>query len=763
MFTRLGNVAVRRRRLVLAAAAIFLIASGVIGTGVIDRLAGAGFDDPGSDSVAARAELDARFDTGFADVAFLLTVTGAAPDTDAVDRSDVVSAGEAFTAEIAGIEGTDDVVSYWSLGSPESMRSFDGTRALVLLRIPGAASDQDREDLAIELTEEYVEATRGPLLVEIAGRDPVFEQLGLRAEEDLALAEAIAIPLTLLLLIVVFRGVIAALLPVAIGITAILGAFFVLYVVTAATDVSIFAINLSTALGLGLAIDYSLLVVSRFREERAAGHDVDAAVVRTVQTAGRTVAFSGLTVAVSLAALLIFPLYFLRSFAYAGIGVITVAVVMSIVALPAALSLLGDRVERFSFGRRPARTHAISRWRETAEAVVARPWRVLVPAVALLVALGLPFLGIEWGEADHRSLPEGDPVRRTTEVLRTEFPSTEANAFPVVAIGGVDAGDVTAHAIELSMLPNVTRVDAATGSFTDGASIVPADGTAARFEADGATWFNVVPEPEPISPEAEALVDTIRDMPTPFDEVLVGGGTASLIDTKDAIFRFTPIAAGLIFGATFVLLFLAFGSLLVPLKAIVLNMLSLGATFGLMVWVFQDGNGAGLLGFTATGFTDTPTPILIFGIAFGLSMDYEVFLLARMKEEFDRTGDNEQAIITGIDRTGPLVTAAALLLTITFLSFATSGLSFMKLFGLGLAVAVLVDAFIVRVTIVPALMTLAGRWNWWAPGPLRRFHQRWGITEAESVLDLRDGIDLRETGVDVAEAEPGADRNPVGR
>ena len=746
----------KHRGVVLLATAALLVVSGVFGSGVIDRLAGSGFDDPGSDSVAARAELDQKFDTGFADAAFLLTVTGAPADRDAIDRGDVTTAGLGFTEEIAAFEGTDDVVSYWSAGSPESMRSFDGTRAVMLLRFPGDSTDPQREALSIRLTEEFASAERGPLTVEIGGRDPVFEQLGIAAEGDLALAEMIAIPLTLLLLVLVFRSIVSALLPVLVGVSTIIGALFVLFVLTTFSDVSIFAINLVTALGLGLAIDYSLLIVSRFREERKNGYSVDDAVRITVRTAGRTVTFSGLTVAVSLAALLIFPLYFLRSFAYAGIGVIGFAVLISVVALPAALALLGDRLESGSVGRRPARRHGISVWRERADHVVGHPWRYLIVGVVGLSVLAVPFLGVEWGESDHRALPVDDPIRQTTELLTTEFPTTEANAFPVVALGGLDPGDVTAYSIALSSLPDVARVDSATGSFVGGASIDPAADTAAeRFLRDDAAWFNVVPSVEPIGPEAEALIVAARELDTPFDRVLVGGAAASLVDTKNAIFDNVPLAGGLILGATYVLLFLVFGSLLVPLKAIVLNILSLGATFGLIVLVFQEGYGADLLGITPTGFTDISTPILIFAIAFGLSMDYEVFLISRIKEEYDRHGNNEHAIVDGIDKTGPLITAAAMLLTVTFLAFATSGLSFLKLFGLGLAVAVLVDAFIVRITVVPALMTLAGRWNWWAPAPLRRFHDRWGLAESDTgvIIDLREEIDVRSTTPESADSK----------
>jgi len=759
MFTAIGRSVVRHRKLVLFASLISLTTATVIGGGVIDRLSSGGFDDPGSDSVAARLLLDSEFDTGFADLVLLLTVDSGEQinDSPAVDRTDVAAAGTSLTAEIAAIEGTDDVVSYWTLGSPPSMRSTDGNRALVLLRFPGSEDSHERDVLIGDVIDRFDGTTFGPFTVAAGGRDAVFNRLATVIESDLAKAEAIAIPLTLILLVVVFGGIVAALLPVGVGIAAILGAFLVLFGITEFTDVSIFSLNLVTALGLGLAIDYSLFVVSRFREERDSGLDVEAAVVRTVATAGRTIAFSAFTVAISLSALLIFPLYFLRSFAFAGIGVLAVAMVTSLFALPALLVVLGDRVDSWRvFRRRPSK----GRWASVARGVMRHPFIVLVAGVAILVVVATPFRRVEFAEADDRSLPPGDVVRVTSDILRDEFASAETNAFPVVANGVSDNNTIARFASRLSILDGVGRVDSSQGSYVEGVEVGFDPNSAFRFAGQNATWFNVVPTVEPISPEAEALIHEIRSLDSPFERTLVGGGTAALIDSKDAIFDRIPVAGAIIMGATFVLLFLMFGSLLVPLKAIALNILSLGATFGMMVWVFQDGNGADLLGFTPTGLTDTTTPILMFCIAFGLSMDYEVFLLSRMKEEYDRSHDNEQAIVAGLEKTGRLVTAAAMLLAITFLAFATSGVASIKLFGLGLAVAVLVDAFIVRVTLVPAFMKLAGDWNWWLPGPLRRVYGRIGIAESpdELVIDLRDPrtvIDLRDPVLDPEKARTG--------
>jgi RND superfamily putative drug exporter len=739
MFTTLGRFTVRRRRTVLAASMLFFVLSVALGVGVFGQLADGGFDDPSAESTRAAALLDERFDAGSADVVAVLTATSGT-----VDDATTAAAGLAVTADMAEADGVDDVVSFWSAGRPDGLRSADETRAIALVRFAGAADEPARQAAAEEFLERFDGQDAGPVRVDLGGREAVFAEIGSTIESDLARAETIAIPLTLLLLLVVFGSVVAAGLPVVIGIVSIFGAFLVLYLTSLVTDVSIYSINLVTALGLGLAIDYSLFVVSRFREERRRGRSVDDAVVRTVETAGRTVAFSAVTVAISLSALLVFPLYFLRSFAYAGVGVILVAMMISVISLPALLAVLGPRVDSLRLFRRRSERAAEGAalgdgiWHRIAVGVMRRPFVIAIAAVALLIGLGLPFLSVSFGTADDRVLPPSSDVRATSDILREEFGSADADAFAVVALGS-GGGEValptaTAMATAISQVPGVARVDTVTGRFIDGVAVSGPDGDLAGYRVGDAVRFNVVPSVEPISEEGEKVVAEIRALGladgAAIEEVVVGGDSAALIDSKAAIFTRVPLAAAIIVVATFALLFLMFGSVLVPLKAIVLNMLSLTAMFGMMVWVFQEGNGADLLGFTATGLTDTSMPILMFCIAFGLSMDYEVFLLSRIKEEYDRTGDNDLAVVVGLERTGRLVTAAALLLSITFIAFATSGVTFLKLFGLGLAVAVLVDAFIVRALLVPALMKIAGDRNWWAPAPLRRLHARFGIAEA---------------------------------
>jgi RND superfamily putative drug exporter len=722
MFTRLGQLTVRRRRPVLVLTFLLVVVAGGVGGGIFDRLVNGGFADPGSESARAADVLEDEFGAGAPNVVLLVTAT----DGD-VDAPAVAAVGQELTEELAAYPRADDVVSYWSLGSPPPLRSEDGTEAIVVGRLAG---EQDEwQDVADGLAAEF-EGERGPVTVAVGGPVEIFNQIGETIESDLAKAESVAVPVTLVLLIVVFGGIVAALLPVGVGMLAVLGAFFVLWLTTLATDVSVFSINLVTAMGLGLAIDYSLFVVSRFREELHEGRTVEDAVVRTVETAGRTVAFSALTVAVSLSALLIFPLFFLRSFAYAGIGVILVAMLASLVSLPALLAVLGPRVDSLRvFRRRDTPPVGTGFWHRVATTVMRRPLVVTVAVVALLIGLGVPFLQAQFGSPDHRVLPEGNPARDVSEALAEDFASAEADAFPVVVRGGVDDTTLEAYATELSTVPGITRVDAATGRYAEGQLLIGPDASTEQFRGQDAAWFSAVPAVEPISEEGEDLVRAVRDLDAPFDEVLVGGMSAQQVDTKKAIFGLAPWAGLWIAVATFVLLFLMFGSILVPLKALVLNTLSLTATFGAMVWIFQEGNGAGLLGFTATGLTDTTTPILMFCIAFGLSMDYEVFLLSRIKEEYDRTGDNEHSVAAGLEHTGRIVTAAALLLSVTFLAFATSGITFIKLFGLGLAMAVLMDATVVRATLVPAFMKLAGDANWWAPAPLKRLQERFGLHE----------------------------------
>jgi RND superfamily putative drug exporter len=473
-------------------------------------------------------------------------------------------------------------------------------------------------------------------------------------------------------------------------------------------------------------------------------------VTHTVETAGRTVLFSAATVAISLSAMLVFDLAFLRSFGYAGIAVVAMAALGAVVVLPAALAVLGPRVDRLRVRNVSPHHEGDGVWHRIATAVMRRPWPVATAAVLLLLVLGTPFFRIVLGNSDDRVLPETAAAREVGDILRVDFDANESSALTVVAEAvdvTTDGDDVHRYAAAVSALDGVARVDAVTGTYVDGNRVAEPTVASARFASPAGTYLKVVPNGEPGSPEGEALVADVRATDAAFDTMVTGGASA-LVDNKASLLGSIPYAVAIIVLATFILLFLMFGSVVVPAKAVILNLLSLSATFGAMVWIFQDGNLSGVLGFTPTGAIEITMPILMFAIAFGLSMDYEVFLLSRIKEEYDRTGDNVSSVASGLERTGRIVTAAALLIAVVFIAFATSGVTFMKLFGIGMTIAVLIDAFVVRATLVPAFMRLAGEANWWAPRWLRPVYERFGISE-HSASTASTLPTLEETPVEV--------------
>jgi RND superfamily putative drug exporter len=724
--TRAGRLATRRRRAVLLLALAFAVVAGAIGGGVFPRLSSSGFSDPGSASSKAVTLLDQRFGTGEPDLVLVVTARSGN-----VDSADVAAAGKALTRRLQGADGVVDVASYWSLGSPAALRSSDSTRALVVARTN--RGDNGRAAIAKQVMADLQTTdASGPVKVQVGGIAAVYSQVSSTIEKDLARAESIAIPVTLILLILVFGSVVSASLPLLVGGLSIVGAFLSLYVITLFTDVSIFAINLVTAMGLGLGIDYSLFIVSRFREEMARGADPEEAVIRTVRTAGRTVVFSGLTVALALSSMLVFPLYFLRSFAYAGIAVVAVAMTGAIFVLPAMLAVLRHRVDSLMVLKRSPLPSEDGVWARIARTVMRRPWPVALGVTAILLILGAPFLSVHWGQADDRALPESASVRQTGDLLRTQFAGRETGTLSVVLPAATAS---TSYAATLSRLPDVNRVAGAGGTWVAGRQVSGPAGDATKYTSRSGTgsWLSVVPTVDPFSNKGEQLVRAVRATPAP-GTAYVGGVAADAVDTKHALASRLPWALGIVAITTAILLFLFTGSVIIPLKALVLNMLSLTATFGAMVWIFQEGHLSGLLNFTPTGTLEMSIPILMFCIAFGLSMDYEVFLLSRIKEEYDRTRDNTLSVERGLQRTGWIVTAAATLLAIVFIAFSTSSVTTIKLMGVGVALAILMDATLVRGLLVPAVMRLAGDWNWWAPGPLRRLHARFGLSEGEDLL-----------------------------
>ena len=749
MLARLAGLAVARRRLVLVLTVVFLALAGGLGGGVAKELSGGGFDDPKSASERATDVLEDQFGAGAPNIVLLIRTPSGTVDDEAV-----AAAGQAVAARFATERDIAQVVSYWSAGRPETLKSRDGTKALVLARING--DDDDMVTRAAELTPLYTGTTNG-LEVRTGGMAEVFNEVGTTIEHDLVRAELIAFPIVAVLLVLVFGSAIAAGLPLLIGVLSILGTFLALHFTAKVTDVSIYSVNLATSLGLGLGIDYALFMVTRYREELRKGRGEHNAVIATVRTAGRTVLFSAITVGLSLGALIVFPLYFLKSFAYAGIYAVFFAAIGALVVLPAALAVLGSRIDRYDLRRpvrralrlSPPREKALDEgfWHRIAVTVMKRPIPVATSVILLLLIAGAPFLGVRFSLPDDRVLPKHAQAAQVGQEMREEFPGREFAALSVVAKDAGDAGpgEVNHYALALSRVDGVGRVDASTGTYAQGRQLAGPGPASARFTADGGTYLSVIPAIESISARGEQLVRDLKAVDPPFDEVLIAGQAASLSDTKASLGSKLPLALGLIVIATFVLLFLFTGSVVIPLKALVLNMLSLSATFGAMVWIFQEGNLTRFLGDpTVTGALDTTTPILMFCVLFGLSMDYEVFLLSRIKEEYDATGDNTRAVALGLERTGRLVSAAAALLALVFLAFVSSDISFIKLLGLGTALAVLVDATLIRGALVPAFMRLMGRANWWAPRPLRRLHDRFGLREGVDEVEVPAQRDDRE-------------------
>ena len=755
MLERLAGSLLRRRVLVLVVAVAVVGLAGVLGAGVVSKLRSGGFEDPAASSTRAEDALRDTFHTGEPNLVLLVTA-----DHGTVDQAGLANGGLELTRRLSAERDVSEVQSYWTTKAAP-LRSVDGRQALVLARIAGDddASQKRAEQLATDFDRD-----QGGMRVQVGGQARVFGEVSDQVERDLARAEMIAVPITLVLLVVVFSSAVAGALPLAVGGFAIVGTLLVLRLLAGLTDVSVYALNLTTALGLGLAIDYSMFIVSRYREELRAGREPPDALVTTMRTAGRTVLFSAATVAVALVALLVFPLYFLRSFGYAGIAVVALAAVGALVVLPALLAVLGRRIDslRLPFGRRRAARRAAARaaagpgagaagtgsgaWHRIAMAVMRRPVPIALGVVAVLLVLGAPFLGVRFGLPDDRVLPASASSRQVADAIRNDFTARDASALQVVATDAgapaTRAAEIDRYAASLSGLAGVARVDAMTGSYAGGHKLQATGGRATtgaaarasaaqaadRFVAGGATWLRVVPTVEAYSSAGENLVERVRALPAPFG-VEVGGPSAQLVDTKAAISDRLPMAVAVIAGATLLLLFLMTGSLVIPIKALILNLLSLSAVYGAMVFIFQDGHLSGLLDFTSTGTIDTSMPVLLSCIAFGLSMDYEVFLLSRIKEEYDRSGDTISSVATGLERSGRIVTTLAALLAIVFIAFATSQVTFLKLFGIGSALAIVVDATLIRALLVPAFMRLAGRANWWAPRPLRLLHDRIGLRE----------------------------------
>ncbi|MGK5522445.1 MMPL family transporter [Micromonospora sp. URMC 107] len=711
MFAWWGHMVVRLRWAVLAAALVLVVVGSTWGVGVFGQLTGGGFDDPASESSRAAERITRELGPQGADLVVLWSSDG--PTVDQPAFRDPVAATVAALRERPEITS----VTTWYDTQAPVLLSTDrrATYALVQLR----AADKDDKAAAYE---ELRPALAAPgVRTEIGGATAALHESNTQTTEDITRAELLSMPVLLVLLVLIFGGLVAASTPLLIGGLAILGAFVAVRLVNMVTDVSVFAINVITLIGLGMAVDYALFVVSRFREELAAGHGTAAAIRRTMATAGRTVLVSGLTIALAMSSLLIFPQAFLRSMALGGMAAVLVAMLAALTVLPALLAVLGHRIDalrvplpwrRGARGKRPAAGETGGAWARIAHSVMRRPVRYLVGVTVLLLLLATPILRMEFGGFDDRVLPASAEPRVVSERIAAEFPGGTIAPIDVL-VSGASPEQVRPFVDRVAAVPGVTGVQVAANR---GAS----------------TLLTVTYPGEPTGDAAHDVVRALRDLPPPADaEVLVGGRPGVDLDLIDGLADRLPWMALLMAAATLVLLFLAFGSVVLPVKAVLMNLVSIGASFGVVVWIFQDGHFADLLGFTPTGFIEPSNPILMLAVLFGLATDYEVFLLSRVREEWDRTGDNTASVATALQRTGRIITAAALLLIIVVAGFATGEMAYIKLIGIGMIVAIVVDATLVRALLVPATMRLLGRWNWWAPGPLGRVYRRFGIKESD--------------------------------
>jgi trehalose monomycolate/heme transporter len=714
MFDGWGRLVCRRRRLVLVIALIVVAFAAAWGTGVFGRLqSSGGFTPPDSQSQQAANLESAAFGRDAGDVVVLYsspTLTVRSPDF-----------RTAVTSVLARLprNRVDAVATYWSTGSPQFV-SASGRETYAVIELAGP-DDSARQKNYDAIKWQFLSPW---LQTQLGGVVPTDEAISQEVTADISRAEAFSMPVLLIVMLAIFGSLAAASLPLAIGGVGILGSFTVLRLLTLVTAVSIYSVNITTILGLGLGIDYGLFMVSRFREELHRHAPVEDAVARTVATAGRTVAVSGITVATALASLMLFPENFLRSMGYGGVATVLVDMLAALTLMPALLAVFGRNVNALRIRRqvgRPPAPQRTGRWYRLARNVMRYPLAYAIPIVEVLLVLGSPFRHVAWGGADATVLPAGAAPRVVTEMLNRDFPGNPTSPIEsVVRFGGPVAGSparaaaLAAYAGRLDRVPGVIA-----------AQLTGVHGDIARVDLRYG--------PNPYSPQARAIVGQVRDVAPPAGaRAYVGGQSAQLVDELSSLGSVLPWMALVVALATFVLLFVAFGSVVLPVKAIAVNVLSLSAMYGVVVWIFQEGHLSGLLQFTPNGTIEPTMPILMFAIMFGLSMDYEVFLLSRIRERYDVTGDNTAAVAGGLQRTGALITSLALLLVIVVGAFSASGVTFIKLLGVGMIVALVVDATVVRVLLVPAVLRLLGPVTWWAPGPLRRLYARYGIREAEA-------------------------------
>jgi RND superfamily putative drug exporter len=714
---RLAKFVVKRSKLALFGFIALIMLSSIGGFQSFGALKGGGYDDKGSDSAKVSNLIAETYDQSDSEVVIIADFTN--------DLSDANSRADAakLTTELEAFNEVVGVTSYYSLGEPASLRSTDNHAAYFFVDLNDEAK---LTKVAAEISDEFTGDFASAKLY-VAGFYPVNAEINTTIQENLARAESVAVPLTVILLIFVFGSLVSAGLPLMVGGLAIVGAFFFIWVSTLLTDTSIFALNLITGLGLGLGIDYALLMVNRFREERAAGNSVAVATKNTVNSAGRTVMFSGLTVAIVLSALSFFPQYFLRSFAIGGVAVVLLAVAGALIALPACFNLMGDRINKLKVLKGDLAPKDTGVWGGIARLVMKRPVSIL-----LVTAIGLGGLvslanGVQFGQVDDRVLPKDNRVVVASNIIRDRFDGREGSPVEVI-IEGASQDDVTDYALELSKIEGIVRVQSTSGVAQDGKLDQGYAPAFADYKNGDYQRIVAVPNIEPRSSEGIDLTAKVRELTANGHKILVGGSAAVYTDSQAGITRQLPLAAGWVIGWTLLLLFLFTGSVLLPIKAVVLNIMSLGATLGFISWVFMQGQLEWLLGdFIVTGAIDTSSVVLIAIVAFGLSMDYELFLLGRIKELHDQGYSTNDSVAIGLQRSGKIITAAAVVLAVNFFAFITSEVTIMKMLGLGVAFAILLDATVVRALLVPALMRLFGAANWWAPHWMKKIYKSAGL------------------------------------
>jgi len=694
MFATLGHFAVRRKMLVVIASALIVGVSAGLGSLVFARLSSGGYSDPGSDSAKVFAYLHDSL--GVEAPGVVLILDGGKSGVDQISES-----AAKIESEVKGENGVERTLSYWSSGQAPQLKSKDGKAGYLFVYLASTQIDK-ASGIAANLQNKY-DGQIGNVHVYATGVSIFAHSVNSRISKDLAKSESIAIPLTFIALALVFGGLIAASMPLIVGVSAILGSFFLVWLISFTTNVSIFALNLITGLGLGLGIDYALLIVNRFREELHAGNSVEESVVKTMDTAGRTVFFSGLTVAVTLGSLVLFPQFFLKSFAYAAVVVVFIAIAGALTTLPALLAIAGPRIDKFVVRKKALTPKEDGRWATTARFVMKRPIVVVLSVLALLAIIATPIRGVVFSQADDRSLPKTDKTAIAAQVQRDRFLGNLSD--PIEVIIPKATNQVIAIADYSKALANVPGV----------IQVIPPIITSdiARIQA--------ISSVSPRTPDGENQINLIRAIRSPTG-TLVGGTAADYADSQNGIARNLPWVFLWIGLSVLVLLFLFTGSIILPIKAILLNAISLTVMIGVLTWIFIDGHLASLLGgFTLTGGLDTSTLLLVAVLTFGLSMDYELFLLSRIKEEHLAGKSTVDSVAIGLQRSARIISAAAILLAIVFASFLTSGVTLIKMMGFGVAFAIILDATVVRALLVPALMRLFGEANWWAPKSLKRF------------------------------------------